>query len=141
MCKYFLTLIAFVSFVNISAITQKTSAEQLMAFTTMELGPRGHKDHWFDHMQKCHADKTNLMKRHHEQWAEFKNTQIKKLAEMQDFSHAAREKFFQGELKEAIKLHKKQMAEWEKMCKKHMDDAMKIAAKQKEDLAKFEAQL
>ncbi|MBY0109836.1 MAG: hypothetical protein K2X90_01870 [Candidatus Babeliaceae bacterium] len=141
MSKYFLTLCAFVSFVNISAVAQKTSAEQLMAFNTMELGPKGHKGQWGDHMQKCLADKTNLKKKHHEQRAELKNSQIKNLAEMQDCSHAAREKFFQGELKEAIKLHKKQMAEWEKMCKKHMDDAMKIAAKQKDDLAKFEAQL
>ena len=60
---------------------------------------------------------------------------------MRDASHAAREKFFQDELKQAIALHKKQMTEWEKMCKAHMDDAMKIATKHKDELAKFEAQL
>jgi len=141
MKKYMLALCALVLAGNLVALTAKTSADQLIAFNTMELGKNGHKEQWFDYMQKCHADKTTLMKNHHMQWADFKNKQIKKLADIQDASHAAREKFFQEELQQAIVLHKKQMADWEKMCKAHAEQAMKLAAKHKDELAKFEAQL
>ncbi len=141
MKKQILALCALVLVGNLVAKAPKTAAEQLIAFNTMELGRGGHKEQWFDYMQKGQADKVALLKKHHAEWATFKNSQIKALSDMEDASHAAREKFFQEELKQAIALHKKQMAEWEKLCKSHAEEAQKIAAKHKAELAAFEKQL
>jgi len=141
MKKQILALCALVLAGSLSTLAAKTSSEQLIDFETMELGPKGHKAQWFDLMKKCDADKFELLKRQHAAKAALEIEYIKALSAMEDVSHAAREKFFQEELKQAIALHKKQMADWEKMCKAHAEQAMKLAAKHKDELAKFETQL
>ena len=120
------------------AARNKTAADHLMAFNTME---KGHKDDWFKYMKEQCGAKADLLKKQHDEWADFRNAQIIKEIEEDLSSHEAKEELLKKRLNDAIALHKKQGAAWEVYAKSHADKAKQLCDKHKKDLSKFEEQL
>ena len=74
-------------------------------------------------------------------WVDFGNNQINYLDSLKDASNAAKQEFFNKQLRDAISLHKSHIVAWKLWAKNHEEGAKKLCEKHEAELAKFEAQL
>lgn len=104
------------------------AADKLKAFIKME---KGHKDDWFSFMKNHAGKKADLLKKHHDEWSDFKQDRIAEWGSGKPITEA--------QLNQAIALHKKQNADWKSFGEEILKTKADIITKHAKELAQFES--
>lgn len=116
-------------------------AESAAAKKFMELNEtlNVQKTDWFNFMKKADAEKAELLKKHHIEWSNWRNQNVKNFDEGNFTTQEAKNIELEKQFKEKLALHKAQAAEWSTIMRAQVTEAEELAkkhAKQIED--KFE---
>lgn len=109
-------------------LVAQSAGETLKSFIQME---KGHKADWFDFMKNHIAQKTDLLKKHHNEWADFKQTLVTLWGSGTALSNQP--------VEQAIALHKKQNNDWKALNDSIQAQKTAIIEKHAKDLAQFES--
>lgn len=99
----------------------------------------GQKQDWFDFMKKTESEKTDLIKKHHQQWANWRNQNVKNFDESSFATQEAKNAELEKQFKEELALHKAQSAEWATLMRGNVGEAEALAKKHAQQIEdKFE---
>lgn len=103
------------------------------AYNEME---KSHMDDWLDLTRQYHNDKYALIKKHHDEKADFHHRGLQKLKESGFSKDMLRTK-----LEDMIKLHEQQVEEWHDLCENHSKQGKMFYEKHKRELEDFKRSL
>ena len=128
-----LALIALIVF-SLGQISAESSADKLISFHNIA---SKQKIEWNNFHKNSILQSKNLKNEITKDWVNFKNRNIKNLAQS-SLTPESKEAYFKQKLDGAVALHKNHMNKWSVLMKKENETAYKLAAKHYNELARFE---
>lgn len=130
-----LILTAVLLFSSIAnAFFEQSGIDKLIEFKKME---KFHKDDWFYFTKSIHNAKYDMLRRDHDEWVDFGIQNLMELKNTKDFSAETKNELFENQLKKAIALHKKQLADWKSFCEKNQIKGKELRKKHAAQLNAF----
>ena len=116
----------------------KNGADRLIAFKKMA---NKHKASWFQLEKEFHAQKYDLLEKHHTLRSELGVNTINDLNSLSNWTAKDKDAFFDAQLKKAVTLYEEQNAEWKALCNQHIEEAKTLAEKNQQELTQFETRI